>query len=204
MAHCTEACALQYYIIAHHKKKFVYADDTSFYTSILDRCVAEAADVDDYIRIFCNSTGGSKGKGVASDNGNGVGGISNYVVIDKEKCVDGDECFIEVKECEESELIGKRVSSLDATFEAYNEYAFHKGFSIRCDKLRRREGSQEVHQGSFLTVNKVLKGVRGKKIRHLQNGAGGVIVQLMLHFTLNQMGNRFLRSVKWFIIMNCF
>ena len=72
---------------------------------------------------------------MASDDGNGVGSVSNYVVIDKEKCVDGDECVVEVKECEESELIGKRVGSLDAAFELYNEYAFRKGFSIRCEKL---------------------------------------------------------------------
>jgi len=86
---------------------------------------------------------------VASDDGNGAGGVSNYVVIDKEKCVDGDECVVEVKESEESELIGKRVSFLDAAFEVYNEYAFRKGFSIRCDKLQRREGSQEVRSREF-------------------------------------------------------
>ena len=114
-------------------KNFFYADDTSFYTSTLDHCVAEAVDVNDYIRILCNRTGGSKGKGVASDDGNGVSGVSNYVVIDREKCIDGDECVVEVEECEESELIGKRVSSLDATFEVYDEYAFRKEFSIRCD-----------------------------------------------------------------------
>ena len=119
------------------------ADDTSFYTSTLDCCVTEAVDVDDYVRILCNPTGGSKGKGVAFDDGNGVDGVSNYVVIDKEKCVDGDECVVEVKECEESELIDKRVSSLNVAFEVYNEYAFCKGFFIRCDKLRRSEGSQE-------------------------------------------------------------
>ena len=49
---------------------------------------------------------------MASNDCNGAGGVSNYVVIDKEKCVDGDECVVEVKECEESELIGKRVSVL--------------------------------------------------------------------------------------------
>ena len=125
------------------------ADDTLFYTPTLDRYVAEAVDVDDYVRILCNPTGGSKGKGVAFDDGNGVGGASTYVVIDEDKCVDGDECVVEVKECEESQLIGKRVSSLDAAFEVYNEYAFRKGFSIRCDKLRRREGSQEVRSREF-------------------------------------------------------
>jgi len=131
LAHCTEARTHQCYIIAHHKKPFLYVDDTSFYTSTLDSCVAEAVDVDDYFRILCNRTGGSKGKGVASDDGNGAGRVSNYVVIDKEKCIDGDECVVDVKKCEESELIG----SLDAAFEVYNEYAFRKGFSIRCDKL---------------------------------------------------------------------
>ena len=40
-----------------------------------------------------------------------------------------------MKESDESELIGKRVSSLDAAFELYNEYAFRKGFSIRSNKL---------------------------------------------------------------------
>ena len=128
---------------------FFYGDDTSFYTSTLDRCVAETVDVDDYVRILCNRTGGSKGKGVTSDDGNGAGGLSNYVVIDKEKCVNGDECVVEVKKCEESKLIGKRVSSLDAPFEVCDEYAFRKGFSIRCDKLRRREGSQEVRSREF-------------------------------------------------------
>jgi len=32
----------------------------------------------------------------------------------------------------ESEMIGKRVSSLDKAFEVYNEYTFRKGFSIGC------------------------------------------------------------------------
>ena len=131
------------------KNFFFYADDTSFYTSTLDRCVAEPVDVDDYVRILCNPTGGSKGKGVASDDGNGAGGVSNYVVIDKEKCVDADECVVEVKECEESELIGKRFTSLDAAFEVYNDYAFRKRFFIRCDKLQKREGSQEVRSREF-------------------------------------------------------
>ena len=144
MAHCIEVYAHQCCIILHHKNLFVYADDTLFYTSILDRCVAKIVDVDDYVRILCNRTGDSKGKGVASDDRDGAGGVSNYVMIDKEKCVAGDEYVAKVKECEESELIGKRVSSLDDVFEVYNEYAFRKSFSIRCDKLRRSEGSQKV------------------------------------------------------------
>ena len=40
-------------------------------------------------------------------------------MIDKEKCVDDDECVVEVKESDESELTGKRVSSLDFAFEVY-------------------------------------------------------------------------------------
>jgi len=59
-------------------------------------------------------------------------------------------------------------------------------------------------QGSFVTANKVSKVVPRKKTRHLQNGAGGVIVKLGLYFTLNLVGNGFIRSMKWFIIMNCF
>ena len=59
-------------------------------------------------------------------------------------------------------------------------------------------------QGSFATANKVLKGVQGNKTRHLANGAGGEIVKLGLYFTLNQMGNEFVKSMIWFIIMNCF
>jgi len=46
-------------------------------------------------------------------------------------------------------LIDKRFSSIDVAFEVYNEYAFHKDFSIRCDKLQRREGSQEVRSREF-------------------------------------------------------
>jgi len=45
---------------------------------------------------------------VASDDGNIVGGVSNCVVIGKKKCVDDDECVVEVKEADESELISKR------------------------------------------------------------------------------------------------
>ena len=96
-----------------------FADNTSFFLSTLDRSVAKAVEIDDYVRILCNPTGGSKGKGVASDDGNVVRGASNYVVIDKEKCVDDDECVVEVKESDESELTGKRVSSLDFAFEVY-------------------------------------------------------------------------------------
>ena len=95
--------------------------------------VVKVVNVDDYVRVLFNTTSVSKGKDVASDDGN--------IVSDKEKCVDvDDECVVEVKEADSLELIGKRVSSIDVTFEVYNEYAFHKGFSIRCDKLRRREG----------------------------------------------------------------
>ena len=72
---------------------------------------------------------------MASDDGNIVAGVSNYVVIDKDKCVDDDECVVEVKEADELELIVKRVSFIDAAFKIYKDHAFHKGFSIRCDKL---------------------------------------------------------------------
>ena len=54
--------------------------------------------MNDYVKILCNPTDGSKGKSMASNDGNVVGGVSNYFVIDKEKCIDGDECVIEVKE----------------------------------------------------------------------------------------------------------
>lgn len=86
-----------------------FTDESSFCTSASDRCVAEAVDVDDYDRISCNPIGGSKGKVVVYDDGNGG------------ECVDGGNGVVEVKECDESELIGKRVSSLDAAFEVYNE-----------------------------------------------------------------------------------
>jgi len=39
---------------------------------------------------------------VASDDGNVVSGVSNYVLIDKDKYVDEDECVVEVKESDES------------------------------------------------------------------------------------------------------
>ena len=73
-------------------------------------------------------TGGSKGKGMASDNRNIISDVSKYVVINKEKCIDDDECVTEVKESDESELICKRVSSIDAAFEVYNEYLSVKVF----------------------------------------------------------------------------
>ena len=94
-------------------------------------------------------TGGSKGKGMASDNRNIISDVSKYVVINKEKCIDDDECVTEVKESDESELNGKRVSSINAAFEIYKKYAFRKRFCSRCDKLRRREGSQEVRSREF-------------------------------------------------------
>ena len=78
---------------------------------------------------------------MASDDGNIVGGVSYCVLIDKEKCVDDDECVVEVKEADESELTGKRFSSIGVAFQVYNECVFRKGFSISCDKLRRREVS---------------------------------------------------------------
>jgi len=81
---------------------------------------------------------------VASDDSNIVSGVSNCVVIDKEKYVDDDECVVEAKEADESELICKKVSFIDAAFEVYNDYSFCKDFFIRCDKLRMRGGSQEV------------------------------------------------------------
>jgi len=141
---------------------------------------------------------------VASDDGNIVAGVSNYVVIDKDKCVDDDECVVEVKEADELELIVKRVSFIDAAFKIYKDHAFHKGFSIRCDKLQRREGSKEVRSREFCCSKQGVKSCPGKKIRHLQNGAGCAIVKLGLYFTLNLMGNGFVRSIKWFLIMNCF
>ena len=49
--------------IAHHKNYAVFADDTLFFISTLDRSVAEAVDVDYYVRVLCNPTGISKGKG---------------------------------------------------------------------------------------------------------------------------------------------
>ena len=62
---------------------------------------------------------------VVPDNGNIVAAMSNYVVADKEEYVDVDaKCVAELKEADESEMIGKRVNSLDVAFEAYNEYAF--------------------------------------------------------------------------------
>jgi len=126
-----------------HKTHVVFTDDTSFFISTLDVSIPEVINVDDYVRILGNSTGVSNDKGMASDNGSIVGGVSNSVVIDKEKCVDDDECAVKVKGADESELIG-RVSSIDATFTAYNDYAFCRGSSSRCDKLQRREGSQEI------------------------------------------------------------
>jgi len=59
--------------------------------STLDCYVAKAVDVNDYVRVLYNATGVSKGKDVASDDCNIVGGVSNCVVIDKEKCVDVDD-----------------------------------------------------------------------------------------------------------------
>jgi len=90
--------------------------------------------------------------------------LSNCVAVDKEKCVDiDDECVVEVKEADKSELTGKRVTSIDVAFEVYNEYAFRKGFSIRCDKLRRREGSQEVHSMEFCCSKQGSKSCPEKK-----------------------------------------
>jgi len=59
--------------------------------STLDCYVAKAVDVNDYVRVLYNATGVSKGKDVAFDDCNIVGGVSNCVVIDKEKCVDVDD-----------------------------------------------------------------------------------------------------------------
>jgi len=70
--------------------------------STLDCSIAEAIDVDDYVIILGNPTGVSKGKGVAFDDDNIVGGVSNCVVMDKEKCLDDDERVVEVKEADES------------------------------------------------------------------------------------------------------
>ena len=118
--------------------------------SKLDRSVAEVVAVDDYVRVLYNPASVAKCKYVAFDNGNIIADVSNCVVIDKEKCVDVDgEYVVEVNEANESELTGKRISSIDVAFEVYNECAFCKGFSISCDRLRKREGSQEVHSREF-------------------------------------------------------
>ena len=79
---------------------------------------------------------------VVHDNSNIVADISNLVVPNKGKCVAVKlDYVIELKEANELEIIGKRVSSLDEAFEIHNKYAFRKSFSVRCDKLRRRKGS---------------------------------------------------------------
>jgi len=64
LAHYNEDCIHQLCVITHHKNYVVFADDTSFFIFTLDRSVAEAVDVDYYVRILCNPTGISKGKGV--------------------------------------------------------------------------------------------------------------------------------------------
>ena len=50
-------------------------------------------------------------------------------------------------------------------------------------------------RGSFVTADKVLNDVLGKRIRHLQNEVGGAIVNLGLFFILNLIGNGFVRSI---------
>ena len=49
--------------IPHHKNYVVFACDTLFFISTLDRSIAEAVDVDNYVRVLCNPTSVSKGKG---------------------------------------------------------------------------------------------------------------------------------------------
>ena len=63
MAQWNKNCAHQLCVIAHHKNYVVFANDTSFFISTLDRSVAGAVDVDYYVRILYNPTGVSKGKG---------------------------------------------------------------------------------------------------------------------------------------------
>ena len=82
---------------------------------------------------------------VVPNNDNIVYTISNCRVVDKGKCVAIDsKCDAQVKEVDELEMIDKRASSPDEAFELCNKYAFCKGFSIRCGRLRRRKGSQEL------------------------------------------------------------
>ena len=112
---------------------------------------------------MCNRIGVSKDKDIPSDDGNIVGGVSTYSVIHKEKCVDDYEYVVEVKEADELELTGKRVSYVDAAFEVYNDFAFRKDFSITCDKLQRREGSREVSSREFCCSKQGVKRCPGKK-----------------------------------------
>ena len=77
-----------------------------------------------------------------------------------------------------------------------------RSFPLDVTSYEGERAHKRFVQGSFVASNKVLKGVQGNKTRHLANGAGGVIVKLGLYFTLNQMENGFVRSMKWFIIMN--
>ena len=130
-----------------------------------------------------------------ADNGN-IAAMSNCVVGNMEKRVEVDaKCVAKMKEADELEMIGKRVHSLDVAFKVYNEYAFHKGFSIRCDKLRKREGLQEVRPKEFCCSKQDVKRCLGKKIKHLQNGAADQIVKVGLFFTLKLMGNGFVGSM---------
>jgi len=169
----------------------VFVDDTSFLLSTLDHSIAEAVDVD-------------KGNGMASDDSDIIGGVSNCVVIDKEKCVDDDEYVVEVKEYDELELIGKRVSSIDVTFEVCNEYVSVRVFPLGVTSYEGERVYKRFFQGNFVATIKLLKGVPGKKIRHLQNRARGAIIKLGLYFILNLMENEFVRSMIWFIIINYF
>ena len=106
----------------------------------------------------------SKLNSVVPDNGNIVTAVFNSVVANKGKYAAIDaECVVEVKEADKSEMIGKMVSSLDVTFEVYNKYAFRKNFSIIYDKLRRREGAQEVHLREFYYNKQGFKRCYGKK-----------------------------------------
>ena len=77
-------------------------------------------------------------------------------------------------------------------------------FPLDVTSYRGERVQKRFVQGSFVVANKVLKGVQGDNTRHLPNGAGGIIVKSGLYFKLNQIGNGFVRSKIWFIIMKCF
>ena len=66
-----------------------------------------------------------------------------------------------------------------------------RGFPLGARSCEGQRVQKKFVQESFIAANKVLKGVRGKKTRYLQNGAGGVIVKLGLYFTLNLTEHRF-------------
>ena len=96
MAYYNEDCIHQLCVITHHKNYIVFADDTSFLLFTLDRSVDEVVDVNDYVRVLYNPAGALKGKDVAFDNGDIVSGVSNCVVLDKEKCIDVNDEYVVV------------------------------------------------------------------------------------------------------------